>query len=335
MRSVSLWSPTLGDVTLDQQLLEEILGGTGGGALSNTSITTAGAGVLTAAGLVGGQITRTGPTAAYTDTTDTAAAIVAAEQGTKFQAGVTLLFFIKNNTAFPQTLAGGTGVTMSSVTVIPPFSVGQYFGTIGGTSDVPTMTWTHMGTATRTTDALEAATGLATVGDGVITAAGIAGKVTTRTGATAAFTDTTATADLIIAAMPNALVGQTFEWTYVNNTVAPATIAGGVGVTASAVIPAHSFTRFLVNYSVASTIVMTKIAQGYFPTVGTFTANGATPVTVTDANVTAGSTITPTLKTVGGTVGALPAIKTITPGTGFTVAATASDTSVYNYEIRG
>lgn len=66
---------------------------------------------------------------------------------------------------------------------------------------------------------------------------------------------------------------------------------------------------------------------------GTFTANGATGVDVANAAVTANSVIIITLKTVGGTVGAYPAIKTITPGTGFTVAATASDTSVYNYRI--
>lgn len=66
---------------------------------------------------------------------------------------------------------------------------------------------------------------------------------------------------------------------------------------------------------------------------GTFTANGTTPVAVADTDVTANSVIVITLKTVGGTVGAYPAIKTITAGTGFTVAATASDTSVYNYRI--
>ncbi len=69
--------------------------------------------------------------------------------------------------------------------------------------------------------------------------------------------------------------------------------------------------------------------------VGTFTANGVTPVTVTKAAVTANSTIIITLKTVGGTVGAIPAIQTITPTTGFTVAATVGDTSVYNYAIIG
>jgi hypothetical protein len=66
---------------------------------------------------------------------------------------------------------------------------------------------------------------------------------------------------------------------------------------------------------------------------GTFTANGTSAVTVANTAVTADSVIVITLKTVGGTVGAYPAIKTITAGTGFTVAATASDTSVYNYRI--
>lgn len=68
---------------------------------------------------------------------------------------------------------------------------------------------------------------------------------------------------------------------------------------------------------------------------GTFAANGASTVTVADANVTANSAIIFTLKTVGGTVGAIPAIKTITAGTGFTLAGTASDTSTYNYVILG
>ena len=67
--------------------------------------------------------------------------------------------------------------------------------------------------------------------------------------------------------------------------------------------------------------------------VGSFTCNGTTPVTVTNPGITKKSIIVPTLKTVGGTVGAVPAVKTITIGTGFTIAGTASDTSVYNYVV--
>lgn len=68
---------------------------------------------------------------------------------------------------------------------------------------------------------------------------------------------------------------------------------------------------------------------------GTFTINGTSPVTVTDAAITANSQILITLKTVGGTVGAIPHVETITPGTGFTVVGTASDTSTYNYTVIG
>jgi len=39
------------------------------------------------------------------------------------------------------------------------------------------------------------------------------------------------------------------------------------------------------------------------------------------------------LNTVGGTVGAIPKVTTITAGTSFTVAGTASDTSTYNWAI--
>lgn len=68
---------------------------------------------------------------------------------------------------------------------------------------------------------------------------------------------------------------------------------------------------------------------------GTFTCNGVTPVVVSNTAITADSQVLITLKTVGGTVGATPAVKTITVSTGFTVAGTASDTSVYNYAIIG
>lgn len=70
-------------------------------------------------------------------------------------------------------------------------------------------------------------------------------------------------------------------------------------------------------------------------TYGTFVANGATPVTVANAAVTATSIILFGLATVGGTVGAIPAVKTQTAGTGFTVGGTASDTSTYSYLILG
>ncbi len=75
------------------------------------------------------------------------------------------------------------------------------------------------------------------------------------------------------------------------------------------------------------------LKQGANGKTGTVTLNGITPVTITNSSITANSGIIFTLKTVGGTVGAYPAIQTITPITGCTVAGTALDTSVYNYHI--
>lgn len=75
------------------------------------------------------------------------------------------------------------------------------------------------------------------------------------------------------------------------------------------------------------------LKQGANGRVGTFTCNGSTPVTVSNTSVAITDFIGISLNAVGGTVGALPAIKTITASTGFTVAGTASDTSTYNYVI--
>jgi len=86
----------------------------------------------------------------------------------------------------------------------------------------------------------------------------------------------------------------------------------------------------VVSNTAAGTLVLKQGANGK---AGTFVCNGVTPVTVTNSSITANSGIIFTLKTVGGTVGAYPAIQTITPTTGFTVAGTALDTSTYNYHI--
>jgi len=65
---------------------------------------------------------------------------------------------------------------------------------------------------------------------------------------------------------------------------------------------------------------------------GAVTINGTTPVTISSSSILTTSAFTFSLRTVGGTVGALPAIQTITAGQ-ITLLGTASDTSTYNYFI--
>lgn len=64
---------------------------------------------------------------------------------------------------------------------------------------------------------------------------------------------------------------------------------------------------------------------------GTFIANGTSAVTVANTAIAITDMISISLNTVGGTVGAIPHVATITAGTGFTVVGTASDTSTYNW----
>lgn len=311
--------------------------------ITNTAITTVGNGTLTAAGIIGGLITRTGPTAAYTDTTDTASNIVAAIGN--FVLGATFFFTVKNATAFVETLSGGTGVTLPTSNVVGPFQEINYFGTIGGTSASPTISITHLGTVpigTAITVTARAVTALNTVGAGTLTAAAINGGAVSRTGAQSntAFTDTTDTAVNILANNPG-LIGKTgasFLFWYQNTTNATATLAGGTGVTVSGItaVPAGTWALYLLTAAAGNTVTMVGIASAPpVTTSGTFTANGATAVVVANSNVTANSIISYGLKTVGGTPGSKPYESAITPGTGFSVKATAGDTSVYNYLIIG
>ena len=111
---------------------------------------------------------------------------------------------------------------------------------------------------------------------------------------------------------------------------------GGVTVSGITSVPAGCTATYVVTRAAAATYTVVGY-QLTDPTTanGTIICNGATPVTVADTRVTANSAIIVTLKTVGGTVGATMTIKTITPGTGFTIVGIASDTSTYNYTIIG
>jgi hypothetical protein len=336
-KTVVVWSPVTGDLNLTAALINEILGSQASQTITN--ITTVGNGTLTAAGLTGGIIARTGPTGAYSDATDTAANIVTALGG--FEAGQTFLVQIKNATGFTQTITAGTGVTLSATTTVPSFSAISYLGTVGGTAASPTVTLTHVVTVPiRTPQNVinPQSVALTTAGAGTITAGGIDAGITLRSGPTGAFADTTDLAASIITACPGLpAINSSITYRYVNNSAWPATIGGGTGVTVSGitVVPANSWAEYLITYTAAATLTMVGVEQGYFPASGSFVVNGVTPVTIANAAVTAGSNIAITLKTVGGTVGAIPHVETITPGTGFTIIGTASDSSTYNYEIRG
>ena len=86
-----------------------------------------------------------------------------------------------------------------------------------------------------------------------------------------------------------------------------------------------------ITFTAAATGLILK--RGANGKCGTFVATGATPVTVSNTSIAITDTVCISLNTVGGTIAGQPYLLTITASTGFTVAATALDTSTYNYSI--
>lgn len=291
-------------------------------AVINTAISTAGAGTLTAAGLVGGVITRTGPSAAFSDATDTAVAIVAALAA--YVTGESQFVEIRNTTAFAQTITAGAGLTLTGSAVIPANSVGVYLMTISSPTAV---TLLNISVGALSTSAPMITTALTTVGAGTITAAGIAGGVTLRGGSQSgsAFTDTTDTGTATAAAYPNIRIGQSFQYIYKNNTDAVATVTGGVGVTVSGYtkVPANGTARYLITYTASNTFTMVGIMAGGMA------ADAADPTKL--IGFTASGMTTAKTAVIAAT-NALDATYTLPPSTG--VLAATTGTNLYIADIK-
>lgn len=107
-----------------------------------TAITTAGAGTLTAAALVGGVILRSGPGGAYNDTTATATEILAAYPGARV--GTSFEFTHVNGVAFAATIVAGAGITLAGVTANAASKVRTYLAVVTNVS-TPAITITGIG----------------------------------------------------------------------------------------------------------------------------------------------------------------------------------------------
>lgn len=101
---------------------------------AKVAISTAGNGTLTAAGIVGGLIMRTGPTGAYSDTTDTAANIIAALDDPAV--GDSWEFSLVNGVAFADTIVAGVGVTLAGTTAVTASLVRRFHVEVTGAATV-------------------------------------------------------------------------------------------------------------------------------------------------------------------------------------------------------
>ena len=232
----------------------------------NGALTTVGASTLTAALLLGGLIQRSGSVAAFTDTTDTGAALDtvlgnAAITGTSWE----INYF--NNVGFSATIAGGTGVTASGNLVVPPNSIGVFL-------------LTRTGTATYTIVGLQADAGLFTASGPVVatadngttqtlTAAMVTGGMptihTSTGGTTPSLTLPLATA--IDTALPNLQTGQSYILRIINLNSGVATVVTNTGWTLSGTltIPANGWREFVVTRTGAGTYTGVSVGLGTGP----------------------------------------------------------------------
>lgn len=127
-----------------------------------TDVTATAGTTLTAAQMINGAILRSGPTAAFSDTTDTATNILAALPGAAIGTAFTLT--IVNSTAYAETIVAGSGVTLAGSTVLPELSALSFVGQVTDVS-TPAVTLTGLAALPSLTSAGNIAVpGSATVG---------------------------------------------------------------------------------------------------------------------------------------------------------------------------
>ncbi len=230
----------------------------------NTAISTAGNGSLTAAAVFGGVITRTGPSAAYTDTAVAAAGIIAllpAGSATDYS----WIMRIKNTVPYPATIAAGSNVTVSGLSIIPPLGFGTFLVTYNTSTTITILGLDMAGLNQQPTAQFNTNTTTTTFAAGQLEGAdyvvytntqGTPGSIATRTAAQ------------MIAGIPNAQVGYSYMLRVINGQgTGTITITAGdvnVTLTGTMTVAANTWRDFVVTITAAGTLTIQNAGVGTF-----------------------------------------------------------------------
>ncbi len=227
------------------------------------SVTSTTGTTLTAAQVGGGFITRTGPTAVFSDTLPLATSLFSA-LGAFYPVGTSEGWFYVNSTAFTATLLTNTGITLSGVVTVPPFS--SLYLQLSFTS-ATAATITGYSTANSYITLPEILVGTADNGTSqtLTTAMVTGGSITTHVstgGSTPSLTMPLATA--IIAAIPGFGVGDSYLLRFINSNSGTATIVTNTGITTTGTLTlATNTTRdFAITMTGAATLSMVSVGTG-------------------------------------------------------------------------
>ena len=234
--------------------------------LGVTALTTVGNGTITAAGLLSGAIARSGPTGAFTDTTDTAAAIQSDWAGGAVDSSFDFTYI--NNTAFNVTLAGGSGVSPITGDLIVPANSSAVYRMIWTGSDTISMTQLSL-TSLESLPAAKYTSINATVGTlaaGNITGADRVFLVSTNATPGA---QTTRTATQMFADTPNAKIGQTWTVRIQNTGAGTFTLTADASVTlggtAHAAILTNTWVDYVCTFTSGTAMTMNAVGSGVSP----------------------------------------------------------------------
>jgi hypothetical protein len=228
-----------------------------------TTISTVGAGTLTAASLMGGVVIRAGAQSAtaFSDATDTAVNIVAAIPNA--QAGQSVRCIIKNNTDGAMTITAGSGVTLSGQNIIPANSWCEFAIVLTSLSAVA-ITGIESGPnlALPVTNYVTQSAVNQTALAGELLAAQYAVLNLSANGANAY---TTRTGAQMAVDIPNIQIGMTWRQRICatgNNTVTLTAAASGVTITGTATAATGTYRDYVVTYTAANTFVFQNIGGG-------------------------------------------------------------------------
>lgn len=231
-----------------------------------TAINTVGAGVLTAAGIVGGIIQRGGAQSAtpFSDATATAALIIAALPSGA-PVGTSFTFIVANTTDAAETITAGVGVTLSGTMIVPKLTWAQYVLTVTSATAV-SITEVVAGQI----NALPIGQLATTDGTATIQVAGITGAQIcslTITGTVAPATAYLPKATEIIAALPSPSTGMNYLLNIVNlrTTTGVLTMGGSAGVTIAGLATltgVNSTGMFNVSVDSSMAITVTRVGSG-------------------------------------------------------------------------
>lgn len=172
---MSLVKPTVYDGSFQRRMAQ---GDVAAAAEVPATLTTVGAGTLTGALLANNILTRTGPTAAFNETTDTAAGILAAVMGLgNPSAGDSWRLRYENTVAFIATLIAGVGVTLVGTTTVAASSMKDFLITLTNATPPSIAAANTTNASAIVTGMTQAQTALVSVGQ-LVTGTGISASTT-------------------------------------------------------------------------------------------------------------------------------------------------------------